>query len=191
MGCPAQWTRRAACLHPPAGSFEVAAKKTLTYREPTKSAYSTPPRPPSTHVPIQLSDPIRRSQVRDGPPRAGAGGDVAELQGWGAGFIVACFFFTIIIVYRVLPSSTEVNYTTKDLNWAKTSSLLWTLMDPQKGCTRLWFAAKPLFPGVSGHPRPPLSPPLSVARRGALVRAARRTRKRQFSVKCSLLSSRA
>jgi hypothetical protein len=44
-------------------------------------------------VPIQLSDPIRRSQVRDGPPRAGAGGDVAELQGWGAGVIVACFFF--------------------------------------------------------------------------------------------------
>ena len=41
------------------------------------------------------------------------------------------------------------------LNWAKTSSLLWTLMDPQKGCTRLWFAAKPLFPGVVGPPPVP------------------------------------
>ena len=44
------------------------------------------------HPEKKISDPIRRSQVRDGPPRAGAGGDVAELQGWGAGFIVACFF---------------------------------------------------------------------------------------------------
>ena len=54
-----------------------------------------------------------------------------------------------------LPSYTEVNYTGEDLNWAKTSSLLWTLMDPQKGCTRLWFAAKPLFPGVVGPPPVP------------------------------------
>ncbi len=53
-------------------------------------------------MPIQLSDPIRRSQVRDGPPRAGAGGDVAELQGWGAGIIVACFFLSQLRVLSIV-----------------------------------------------------------------------------------------
>ena len=62
--------------------------------------------------------------------------------------LVVLLLLILLVAYDVvLPSTTEVNYTGEDLNWAKTSSLLWTLMDLQKGCTRLWFAAKPLFPG--------------------------------------------
>jgi hypothetical protein len=67
---------------------QMLISESYIYRKPTSPRTGHhhnhhPHRCPMVH--IQLSDPIRRSirrsQVRDGPPRAGAGGDVAELQG--------------------------------------------------------------------------------------------------------------
>ena len=62
------------------------------------------------HINSGASVYFRRSQVRDGPLRAGAGGDVADLQGWGAGFIVACFFlFLSAILYNLRGGKSAVN----------------------------------------------------------------------------------